>query len=123
MVGLDLVRDPEFLEQPQNALRARVVEMMDDDHGSEFLIAVARQTSTIGGAAFAPRCRRTVLRFLCRLRCRGCPLGMFLVVSRALCLALGGQIRLVRLEALGDRTATRGDVLAELLHVRGAGLV
>ena len=33
LVALDLVGQPELLEQPQHALRARVVEVMDDDHG------------------------------------------------------------------------------------------
>ena len=33
LVGLDLVLEAELLEQPQDALRARVVQMVDDDHG------------------------------------------------------------------------------------------
>src|SRR5258706_14298652 len=33
LVALDLIRKLELLEQPQHALRARVVEVMDHDHG------------------------------------------------------------------------------------------
>src|SRR5260221_4607195 len=33
LVALDLIRKLELLEQPQHALRARVVEVMDYDHG------------------------------------------------------------------------------------------
>ena len=32
LVALDVVRQSELLQQPQDALRARVVEVMDDDH-------------------------------------------------------------------------------------------
>ena len=32
LVALDLVGQVELLEQPQHALRARIVEVMDDDH-------------------------------------------------------------------------------------------
>jgi hypothetical protein len=31
LIALDLVLQPELLEQPEHALRARVVEMVDDD--------------------------------------------------------------------------------------------
>ena len=34
LVTLDLVRHAEFFEQPQHTLRAGVVQMMDDQHGS-----------------------------------------------------------------------------------------
>jgi uncharacterized sporulation protein YeaH/YhbH (DUF444 family) len=34
LVTLDLVRHAEFFEQPQHALRAGVVQMMDGEHGS-----------------------------------------------------------------------------------------
>src|SRR5260221_10680310 len=33
LVALDLIRKLELLEQPKHALRARVVEVMDHDHG------------------------------------------------------------------------------------------
>src|SRR5437879_5784249 len=33
LIALDVVGEAELLEQPQHALRARVVEVVDDDHG------------------------------------------------------------------------------------------
>ncbi|MNT49263.1 hypothetical protein D3C72_1861030 [compost metagenome] len=33
LVALDLVVEAQFLEQPEHALRARIVQMVDDDHG------------------------------------------------------------------------------------------
>src|SRR6266849_4578527 len=34
LIMLDLIRQAELLEQPEDALRARIVEVMDDDHAS-----------------------------------------------------------------------------------------
>jgi hypothetical protein len=42
LVLLDLVRNAELLEQPQHALRAGVVEVVDDDHGGPREVAARR---------------------------------------------------------------------------------
>jgi hypothetical protein len=33
LIALHLVRDAEFLQQPQHPLRPRIIEVVNDDHG------------------------------------------------------------------------------------------
>ena len=44
LVVHDLVGHAQFFKQPQNAVRARILKVMDDDHG--FTLPVARRMST-----------------------------------------------------------------------------
>ena len=39
LIDLELVGNPEFLEQPQDALRARGLEVVDDQHGARGYLA------------------------------------------------------------------------------------
>ena len=39
LIGLDPVIDAQFLQEPEDALRARVVEVVDDDHDGLLMTA------------------------------------------------------------------------------------
>ena len=55
LVALDLVGRAQLLQQPQDALRARIVEVVDDEHGVLLGWGIAKP---------APVCRRGVERRL-----------------------------------------------------------
>src|SRR6185369_6971099 len=57
-VALHLVRDAELLQEPQDALRARVLEMMDDDHVRSWAATRRRMASQRSRACAAVKWAR-----------------------------------------------------------------
>src|SRR3954469_21202036 len=54
-VANHLIRQAELLEQPEDALRTRVFQMMDDDHGFSFAVSDASSlTSLAASVAVTP---------------------------------------------------------------------
>src|SRR6185436_11839629 len=65
LVALHLVGQAEFFEQPEDALRARIVEVMDGDHGFSYLGFPSRTSGaqvTISGKMVMSAMHSTIMK-------------------------------------------------------------